>query len=159
MFTSLYNTLIRPLLEYCVQAWSPHLKKDILLLENVQRRATKLVGRLRDMEYEDRLKELKLTSLEDRRIRGGMILTYRLINGMEKVDYRKFFSLQNNHYNLRGHNQKIVKTNVRLDVRKYFFSKRVIDKWNSLTEYEISAPSTAVFKKRYDEIELVMAGG
>ena len=159
MFTNLYNTLIRPLLEYCVQAWSPHLQKDILLLENVQRRATKLVGRLRDMPYEDRLKELKLTSLEDRRIRGDMILTYRLINGMEKVDYRKFFSLQDNHYNLRGHNQKIVKTNVRLDVRKYFFSKRVIDKWNSLTEYEISAPSTAVFKKRYDEIELVMAGG
>ena len=159
MFTNLYNTLIRPLLEYCVQAWSPHLKKDILLLENVQRRATKLVGRLRDMEYEDRLKELKLTSLEDRRIRGDMILTYRLINGMEKVDYHKFFSLQNNHYNLRGHNQKIVKTNVRLDVRKYFFSKRVIDKWNSLTEYEISAPSTAVFKKRYDEIELEMTGG
>ena len=88
-----------------------------------------------------------------------MILTYRLINGMEKVDYRKFFSLQDNHYNLRGHNQKIVKTNVRLDVRKYFFSKRVIDKWNSLTEYEISAPSTAVFKKRYDEIELEMTGG
>ena len=46
-----------------------------------------------------------------------MILTYRLINGMEKVDYRKFFSLQNNHYNLRGHNQKIVKTNVQFKMR------------------------------------------
>ena len=88
-----------------------------------------------------------------------MILTYRLINGMERVDYHKFFSLENNHYNLRGHSQKIVRTNLNLDVRKYFFSRRVIEKWNSLTEYEISAPSTAVFKKRYDEIELEMIGG
>ena len=158
MFSNLYNTLIRPLLEYCVQAWSPHLRKDIELLENVQRRATKLVRRLRNMEYEVRLKELKLTSLEDRRTRGDMILTYRLINGMEGVDYHKFFSLVNNPYNLRGHSKKIARTNLNLDVRKYFFSRRVIEKWNSLTEYEISAPSTAVFKKRYDEIELEISG-
>ena len=81
MFKNLYNTLIRPLLEYCVQAWSPHLRKDIDLLENVQRRATKLVWRLKNMDYETRLKELNLTSLEDRRTRGDMIYTYRLING------------------------------------------------------------------------------
>ena len=81
MFKHLYNTLIRPLLEYCVQAWSPHLRKDIDLLENVQRRATKLVWRLKDMDYETRLRELDLTSLEDRRTRGDMIYTYRLING------------------------------------------------------------------------------
>ena len=103
---------------------------------------------LRNMEYEVRLKELKLTSLEDRRTRGDMILTYRLINGMEGVDYRKFFSLVDNPYNLRGHSKKIARTNLNLDVRKYFFSRRIIEKWNSLTKYEISAPSTAVFKKR-----------
>ena len=74
------------------------------------------------MKYEDRLKELKLTSLQDRRTRGDMILTYRLINGMERVDYHKFFSLENNHYNLRGH-KKNVRTNLNLDVRKYFFSQ------------------------------------
>ena len=76
MFLNLYNTLIRPLLEYCVQAWSPYLQKDITLLENVQRRATKLVGRLRNKGYEERLKELKLTKLQDRSSRGEIFLTY-----------------------------------------------------------------------------------
>jgi len=97
------------------------------------------------MEYEVRLKELKLTSLEDRRTRGDMILTYRLVNGMEGVDYHKFFSLVDNPYNLRGHSKKIARTNLNLDVRKYFFSGIVIEKVTSLSEYKISAPSTAVF--------------
>ena len=153
MFKNLYNTLIRPQLEYCVQAWSPHLRKDIDLLENVQRRATKLVWRLKNMDYETRLRELDLTSLEDRRTRGDMIYTYRLINGWEGVDYGKFFSLEDHHYNLRGHSKKIAKTNMNLDVRKFFFSRRVIEKWNSLTEDEVSATSTSSFKAKYDKLE------
>ena len=153
MFKNLYNTLIRPQLEYCVQAWSPHMRKDIDLLENVQRRATKLVWRLKNMDYETRLRELDLTSLEDRRTRGDMIYTYRLINGWEGVDYGKFFSLEDHHYNLRGHSKKIAKTNMNLDVRKFFFSRRVIEKWNSLTEDEVSATSTSSFKAKYDKLE------
>ena len=154
MFLNLYNTLIRPLLEYCVQAWSPHLKKDIEILENVQRRATKLVRQYKDMEYEDRLKVLELPKLEDRRIRGDMILTYRLIKGDEGVDYTKFFSLANIPYNLRRHSKQIARTHMNLNVRTSFFSRRVIEKWNNLTEYEISAPSVSIFKERYDEKEL-----
>ena len=133
MFKNLYNTLIRPLIEYCVQAWSPYIQKDIILLENVQRRATKLVGKLKNKEYEDRLKDLNLTKLEDRRIRGDMILTYRLLNGEEGIDYRKFFTLSEVPYNLRGHSMKLVRTFEHLNVRRNFFSIRIIEKWNSLT--------------------------
>ena len=122
MFLNLYNSLIRPLLEYCVQAWSPHLERDITLLENVQRRATKIVKDLRDLEYPERLKALKLTKLEDRRTRGDMILTYRLLNGLEDIDYRKFFTLDERRYNLRGHSKKLKKPRANLDVRKYLFS-------------------------------------
>ena len=153
MFKVLYNTLIRPLIEYCVQAWSPYQQKDIILLENVQRRATKLVSKLRNKEYEDRLKDLKLTKLEDRRIRGDMILTYRLLNGKEDLDYRKFFVLSGTRYNLRCHRRKLVRTFEHLNVRRNFFSKRIIEKWNSLTDHEVTAPSTAVFKERYDLME------
>ena len=156
MFEPLNNTMIRPLLEYCVHAWSPHLKKDIELLENCQRRATKMVREVRFMEYEDRLKELKLPKLEDRRVRGDMILTYRLLNGEEGISHEKFFKLEQSHYHLRGdHSKKLYKPHQRLELSRNFFSWRVINKWNSLTEYEVSAPSTGTFKKRYDEQEAI----
>ena len=153
MFFNLYNTLIRPLLEYCVQAWSPYLDKDITLLENVQKRATRLVGRLKGMSYYQRLVELKLTSLKERRVRGDMILTYRLVNGLEGVDYQNFFSLLQTGHNTRGHSMKLTRTNLNRNVRSNFFSRRVIPRWNALSEYEISAPSTSVFKVRYDQME------
>ncbi|CAL4102707.1 unnamed protein product, partial [Meganyctiphanes norvegica] len=76
MFLNLYKGLVRPLLEYCVQAWSPHKKKYIGLLEGVQIRATRLVPELRELSYEGRLEKLGLTKLVDRRIRGDMIETY-----------------------------------------------------------------------------------
>ena len=64
----LYKSLVRPRLEYCIQAWCPHLRKDIDLLEKVQRRATRLIYSLHDLPYYDRLKRLKLTTLVTRRV-------------------------------------------------------------------------------------------
>ena len=63
IFMNLYPVLVRPLLEYCVQVWSPYKRKYINLLEGVQRRATKLVPELRELQYEERLKILGLTNL------------------------------------------------------------------------------------------------
>ena len=158
MFLPLYNTLIRPLLEYCVHAWSPSLVKDVQLLENCQRRATKLVREVKDEDYDTRLEYLNLPKLEDRRTRGDMILTYRILTGEEGIDYEKFFKLENSHHDTRGHSRKIFKTREHLNVRRNFFSWRVIEKWNKLTDYEVTATSTAVFKKRYDEQEAIRQG-
>ena len=81
MFLVLYKTLVRPLLEYCPQVWSPYLNKDINILEKVQQRATKIVPELHNLPYEERLKQLKLYTLKERRLRGDMILvsTYQQI--------------------------------------------------------------------------------
>lgn len=145
----LYLSLVRPTLDYGAQAWSPYLLQDIRALERVQRRATKLVPELSHRPYEERCKHLGLQTLEDRRIRGDMIETYKLLHGFEDIPYTKFFTLNTN--NLRGHSLKLAKPDhCRTNLKGNWFAIRVVNNWNALPESVVTAPTIATFKARYD---------
>jgi len=128
----LYKSLVRPHLEYCIQAWRLHLCKDITLLEKVQHRVTRMIPGLSGMSYNDRLQRLGLTTLETRRLRGDLIEVHKILKGVEYVDYSKF--VQFSVTELRRHSLKLFKKGLRLNCRKYVFSQRVIDAWNSLDQ-------------------------
>ena len=81
----LYKSLVRPHLDYCIQAWRPHLTKDIELLEKVQRRATKLIRDCKALSYKERLEKVNLTTLEIRRERADMIEVWKIVNDIDKV--------------------------------------------------------------------------
>ena len=84
--------MVRPHLEYAVQVWNPYFSKDKQLLENVQRRATKLIGCLRDLPYESMLRILGLTSLELRRIPGDLIQVFKIVHGFDGLCFDFFLS-------------------------------------------------------------------
>lgn len=145
----LYKALVRPKLEFCVQAWRPHLRKDIDKIERVQQRATRLIGDCTGLNYEDRLNRLGLISLEQRRERGDLIQVFKLVKGFDKIDYRTFFQMADNS-RTRGHKYKMVKIRSRLDVRSKFFSQRIVNSWNQLPSSVVEAETINSFKNRLD---------
>ena len=86
----MYKAIVRPHLEYCIQACRPYRKKDIDKLERIQRRATKFIPKLRDLSYESRLLQCGLTRLATRRLRGDQIEVFEIVNGYEDVDRNMF---------------------------------------------------------------------
>ncbi|KAK4828790.1 LOW QUALITY PROTEIN: hypothetical protein QYF61_000847 [Mycteria americana] len=126
--------------------WAPECKKDIKILECVQRRTTRMVKGLEGMIYEERLRILSMFSLEKRRLRGHFIAVYNFLMRRSREGGADLFSLVSGDRRqvngLQLHHWKF-----RLDSRKKFFIESVVKHWNKLPRKVVMVPSSSLFEK------------
>ena len=128
---------------------------DLDQIENVQRRFTKHIYQVKDLSYEERLKTLKLPSLEYRRFRGDLIETYKKGNRFyDRTSVETLFGFEGKS-RLRGHNHKITKRAFNKTQYKHFFTNRVINHWNKLPRDIVNADTINTFKNKIDKVHAV----
>lgn len=151
MTRKLYKTYIRPILEYSQCVWSPYYIKDIEQLERIQRKITRLPTSTRLLIYQERLSRFDLPTLKERRDRGDLIETFKILSGHYSPDIDLSLFHPNHQHNLRGHTKKLNKEKCALLLRKNFLTNRVVYVWNNLSESTVTAPSLNAFKNRVDK--------
>ncbi len=148
-FRILFKAIIRPHLEYAQSVWSPYKKIDIRTIENVQRRASKMVPHLQNLNYEERLRKLDLPTLVYRRLGGDMVEVYKILN--QHYDPAVNINFQLRKGPARGNILKILKPRCRTRLRQGTFQVRVVDAWNSLPNSVIKAKSIREFATKLDK--------
>ena len=147
---------------------SKSIKKHIQMIENIQRRGTKLVPELVNINYTDRLKKLNLPTLKYRRKRGDLIQVFKILNGHYDINWEDFFTLDTNRTHKlqykRSHlSKKLVEHRALTSLRQKSFCYRVVDHWNNLTEEIVTSKAVTSFKtlldkhlvnERFDTIEI-----
>ena len=147
---NLYKSLVRPHIEYCVQLWAPQPGygnwRIIMDIEGVQRKYTRLIEGIGSLTYEERLKKLSLTTLLERRARGDLIETFKIVNGLTNYG-EQFFTLSRRGKNLiiPPHYGSISKN------KAEFFSRRVVKYWNKLPTKVQMSVSVDSFKRNLEE--------
>ena len=151
-FVKLYKQYVRPHLEFAVTAWSPWTVADKESLERVQRRAVKMISGLASNDYHERLAELGMETLEERRHRMDMAQVYKIVTGKDKVNSGTWFTMARDGQRLtRGnaHPLSLKQQRSRLEVRRNFFSQRVVESWNAIPAVIKDSKNVSSFKRLY----------
>jgi len=154
--TRAFIVYVRPLLEYGSPVWSPHHSGKIIQIESVQRRFTKRlpIPGLKNVKYKERLEQLRIETLEMRRLRQDLIFSYKVIFGLVNYACNDLFTLSNSTIPTRGHAFKLYQRYSRVDSRKHFFAERIIHPWNSLPAKNEDFNSLATFKSFIKSVNL-----
>ena len=142
-----YKCLIRSVLDCGSPVWNPSTKKYRQLLENVQRRATKLVPELKMLSYQERLRELNLRTLYYRRNRYDLNQLFKIQAHIEDTDEAKF-GLE---FNTRGHIFKLQKPRCNKSFRQQSFPVRCIDDRYRLPDCVVASDTVLSFKTQLDK--------
>ena len=140
----LYSTFILPKFEYASCVWSPYYKKDVDLLEDVQRKFTKFLPGFYDKSYAERLSLLSMQTLEERRIHMDLILVYEINHKLVDIPFDKFFEF--NTSRTRGHSYKLSVKSSRVNCHKFHFFNRVVKVWNNVPERIVTLEKLNQFK-------------
>jgi hypothetical protein len=147
----LYKSIVRPHLEYCSSVWNPHYQKDKELIERVQHRFSRLFRSLRPLSYMDRLDRLGLWTLEERRNRADLVEVFKIVKRISSVPLETFFTLSSS-LSTREHSMKLQKSCCSSDPRLYFFSMRVVNRWNALPQSAVEVDTVDSFKRHLSNI-------
>ena len=153
MFRKLFTAFVRPHLEYAVAVWSPHLKKHVDMIENVQMRATKLVDGFGKLTYQERLERLNLPTLAYRRLRGDVIEIYKHFHRYDQDILPPSFirrTRPSRQHNFQLH--EFTPGDGERGARSNFLYHRIVRVWNELPGTIVSAENIDGFKNRFDAL-------
>jgi len=140
---------VQPHLEYFVQFGSPQHRKDVDMLELVQRRATEMIRGLEHLSYKGRLRELGLFSLQKRRLQGHLLAAFQYLKGVYKKTGEGLFTRACSD-RTRTNGFKVKEDSFILDLRNKFFTVRVVRPCNRWPREFVDVPFLQVFKARLD---------
>jgi hypothetical protein len=151
----LFAVYVRPMLEYASPVWSPHLKKDVALIERVQRLFTKRIPAVRHLPYTDRLSILGMRSLEHRRLYLDLVYLYKIIHGLCVLNIANLgISAVCSRQSLRNYGFHLGTAFSSSSLQQYSFAERTCRLWNKLPKNSYCM-SLSSFKKCIDKIDLV----
>ena len=146
----LYKSLARPHLEHAVQFWSPHLRRDIDKMEKIQRRATKMIPEIRSHSYHQRIQDLDLISLVQRRLLGQLIYVFKYLNRFTTAIAGGLFDYDLND-RTRHNGAKLIVKHFNTSVAQHFYPIKIATTWNALPSEVVSSRTVNSFNNSLDK--------